>query len=346
MFGYFRSENGLGSAARQNMRAARAAGLPVTAYNVPCLGFADNLVPEFALHTGTPKQDIVLMHVNADTAKLIRTIYDPRVFQSRHKIGYWAWELSAMPIEWVGAYDEIDEVWAPSQFSAAAFAQRTRKPVTVMSHPVEVPAPPPDIAALRRRFKIAEDRFVFLTAFDLNSYIARKNPFAAVQAFSRAFAPGKSSPLLVVKMHGEYHRDARFVKLQDLIAKNPNIVVIDSVLDAQSVSDLQWCCDAFVSLHRSEGFGLWIAECMARGKPCVVTGYSGNMDFTTSENSVLIGFSMVNVNRGEYPFGEGQSWAEPSADEAVAAMRALVDDAALASKIGKAARQTMQRKFC
>ena len=51
------------------------------------------------------------------------------------------------------------------------------------------------------------------------------------------------------------------------------------------------------------------------------------------------------VNRGEYPYGEGQSWAEPSADEAVAAMRALVENAALASRIGRAARETMQNKF-
>ena len=37
--------------------------------------------------------------------------------------------------------------------------------------------------------------------------------------------------------------------------------------------------DCFVSLHRSEGFGLGMAQSMYLGKPVIATGYSGNMDF-------------------------------------------------------------------
>ena len=42
-------------------------------------------------------------------------------------------------------------------------------------------------------------------------------------------------------------------------------------------------CDCYVSLHRSEGLGLTMAEAMAVGKPVVATAWSGNLDFMSDE---------------------------------------------------------------
>lgn len=339
MVGYFGAETGLGAAARQNYRALKSVGVDVTAYCMPSPGFAANVIPEFDLRENGPDHDTLVLHVNADSVGLVESYFDPALLRRKHKIGYWAWELARMPLEWIGAYERIDEIWAPSKFSAQAFAERTDKPVSVMAHPVDVPPEPADIAALRAALGIPLGRFIFLTAFDLNSYIDRKNPEGAVDSFSRAFEPTSSSPVLVVKLHGKAHRSSRYVSLMEKIARNPNIIVLDRVLDAGDISALQWCCDAFVSLHRSEGFGLWIAECMARGKPCIVTDYSGNTDFTNHDNTLPIGFEMVNIEAGQYPFGLGQSWAEPAVDEAVDAMRSLVGDEALRRRIGTSARE-------
>lgn len=338
MVGYFRAETGLGAAARQNYRALKSVGVDISAYCMPAPGFTANVIPEFDLHESGPDHDTLVLHVNADSVGLVESYFDPVLLRRKHKIGYWAWELTRMPLEWIGAYERVDEIWAPSKFSAQAFAERTDKPVSVMAHPVDVPPEPADIAALRARLGIPLDRFVFLAAFDLNSYIDRKNPEGAVDSFSRAFEPTSSAPVLVVKLHGKAHRSSRYVSLMEKIARNPNIIVLDRVLGAGDISALQWGCDAFVSLHRSEGFGLWIAECMARGKPCIVTDYSGNTDFTNPDNSLPIGFKMVNIEAGQYPFGLGQSWAEPAVDEAVDAMRSLVGDEGLRRKIGTSAR--------
>jgi hypothetical protein len=344
LFGYFRSENGLGAAVRANLRAAQSVGINVTAHDVPSVGFERRVDPNFPMSDDPPPYDCLLLHVNADQISKLETYVDPRRLRGRHRIGYWAWELGAMPLEWVGAYKRVDEIWTPSQFAANAFKQRTTKPVSVIHHPVEVPPPRKDTDSLRAKFGLPADRFVFLTAFDLNSYIDRKNPDGVVAAFKNAFVKNDTNaPILAVKFHGNYHRNSRFGKFLETVSSDSRIILIDKVLTVQEIGELQWCCDAFISLHRSEGFGLWIAECMARAKPCIVTNYSGNVDFTNATNSLPVGYSMVPVRRGEYPFGEGQWWAEPALDEAVSALRAVVESTSLRAEVGTAARQHVIR---
>ena len=78
------------------------------------------------------------------------------------------------------------------------------------------------------------------------------------------------------------------------------LLLITRVLTEEETSELQWACDIFLSLHRAEGFGLWIAECMARRKACVVTNYSGNTDFTNEfkqhSNQVLHALRWLKAN--------------------------------------------------
>ena len=123
------------------------------------------------------------------------------------------------------------------------------------------------------------------------------------------------------------------------------IKIVDATLAEDEVEELQWACDAFVSLHRSEGFGLWIAECMAKGKPCIVTNYSGNVDFCSTGNCVPVGFTMVPVRKDQYPHGEGRWWADPDEDEAIEAMRSLHAQSDLRHQLGKVAQQTIADKL-
>ena len=86
------------------------------------------------------------------------------------------------------------------------------------------------------------------------------------------------------------------------------------------------CCDCYVSLHRSEGFGLTIAEAMLIGKPVIATGYSGNMDFTTDKTSLLVDYKLIPVQQGDYPYPKDEMWAEPDIEQAGDYMRKLVRD--------------------
>jgi glycosyltransferase involved in cell wall biosynthesis len=123
------------------------------------------------------------------------------------------------------------------------------------------------------------------------------------------------------------------------------IIVRDDLLEARHLRALQACCDACVSLHRCEGFGLLTAEAMLMGKPVIATGYSGNMEYMTPANSCLVDYRLVPVGAGDYPHAQGQRWAEPDIADAARHMRALYGDRALGHRLGDRAAADMHARY-
>jgi glycosyltransferase involved in cell wall biosynthesis len=105
---------------------------------------------------------------------------------------------------------------------------------------------------------------------------------------------------VIKTIHGEKY-PKKYAELLDLLENDERIHVINKVLSRDEMYGLIKVCDCYVSLHRSEGFGLGIAEAMLLGKPVIATGYSGNMDFMRPDNSCLIDYSLVDVKVAEYP---------------------------------------------
>ena len=103
-------------------------------------------------------------------------------------------------------------------------------------------------------------------------------------------------------------------------------------------------CDCYVSLHRSEGLGLTMAEAMALGKPVIATGYSGNVDFMTPENSYLVNYTVGAVPRGADPYPKGSPWAEPDLDDAAELMRRVYEAPREAAARGERAREDILTK--
>jgi glycosyltransferase involved in cell wall biosynthesis len=108
--------------------------------------------------------------------------------------------------------------------------------------------------------------------------------------------------------------------------------VKDFYLKAEDLAAMMAAFDAYVSLHRSEGFGLTLAEAMALGKPTIATGYSGNLEFMTASNSWLIPFRMAPVPSGCEPYAAGSGWAEPDIMAAARAMRQVFENREEAGK--------------
>jgi len=146
--------------------------------------------------------------------------------------------------------------------------------------------------------------------------------------------------IIVLKLHGE--RGKQF--LMDEVSKYSKklrIKVIDSTLSVEQMIALRELTDVYLSLHRSEGFGLNIAENMLAGNLVIATGYSGNMDFMTAENSYLVDYTIVPLEEGNYPYWVGQWWAEPSVDSAVWALREAYEDKNKASQLAKNAKDSI-----
>ncbi len=262
------------------------------------------------------------------------------------------WELPRLPVipDWAGLLGSMDLVLAPSRFILESIEQSAPE-VRAVHYPQTVFLPA-DIAASRDAFGLPHDAVLFFMNIDVTSDLARKNPAAAMAAFRAAFAHQERASgkrvFLVVKL-GHTKSGYRWADASTLIAElaaMANTIVIDRELTYAEALSLNAACDAYVSLHRSEGLGLNLLEAMTLGKPVIATGWSGNIDFMTPEDSFLVGHELVPVRATHYAYrpeaiGSGQVWAEPSITEASTWMRRLADDESLRRRIGAAAQAAM-----
>jgi glycosyltransferase involved in cell wall biosynthesis len=200
------------------------------------------------------------------------------------------------------------------------------------------------LAALRQRFALPDDSFLFLTLFDLNSYSARKNPRAVIEAF-RLAALARDRAALVIKVQNVRSNEADFAALQASVRDLPGTVLLTETLSRADIYALEAACDCFVSLHRSEGFGLAIAECMLLGKPVISTDWSATAEYVTVENGFPVRAPLVTLEQNHGPYAKGSTWADPDPSHAAGHMRTVFSDRTLAARIGAAARETIRTRF-
>lgn len=262
----------------------------------------------------------------------------------RYRIGYWFWEFDFLPKEWAYAFELVDEIWVATEFVRAAAVRSTGKPVTLMPHPIEVEVRKP---LPKSAFGLDEDVFWFLVTFDYNSFEQRKNPYAAIKAFQSAFRARNEKVGLLVKTINGTVRPQKLAELRAAVGDDRRIVLRDEAMPRDDVVALLNAADCYVSLHRSEGLGLGLAESMYLGKPVIGTAYSGNVDFMTEENSCPVRFSLVPVWPDQYVYADTNTfrWAEADVEHAAHFMRRLVDDQQFRQSIASRARADIRARF-
>lgn len=335
IFAYARGQFGLAEGARQYARALLDEGYPVAIHDIAIdipHGMDDSSLDA---HIGkeTP-YGVNLIFVNPDYLEEAMTVIGRERLGGRYLIACWFWELEVFPDAWLPALSLVDEVMVSTSFIEKAVARVTDKPVWHVPLPV---GEANDSGLMRADFGLDDDSFVFLSSFDFNSFLTRKNPFAAIKAFQLAFADGRPDVRLLIKSSNGHRHPAKLEELLAAASADERIIVRDEVIDRSDVQALQRCANAYISLHRAEGFGLGLAECMRLGKPVIATGWSGNMDFMTEKNSFLVDYRLVPVRRGEYLHHENQRWAEPDVTHAAQQMRRVAEDREFAATIGQQA---------
>jgi len=341
VFAYLRGQFGLAECARLYSRALLGArystALVDVDINLPH-GWDDRSLDA---HIGDAAPHRVhLVFINPDFLEAALEQIGKARLEGGYIIACWFWELENIPTTWLPALQQVDEILVASRYVGEAFARVTDKPILCVPLPLSDVG---DSGLERSDFGIPADDFVFLTSFDFNSYVHRKNPFATIQAFQQAFPAGREGVQLLIKTSNGYRRPDRLQLLLDAVAGDSRIVVRDQVLDRADVQALQRCADVYVSLHHAEGFGLGLAECMAQGKPVIGTGWSGNMEFMDADNSALVDYTLVAVREGEYAHHEGQRWAAADVADAARWMRRLADEPELARAMGERARDSVLR---
>ena len=284
------------------------------------------LAPGQAVHTAWN----VIFH-NADTAIADWLALRKLGVKADRVAGHWLWELERMPGRWMHSFSFCDEIWASSRFVSDIFEVEGRRPVRLLHHAVV--APRPAVAVSRQELGLNADTTVFLFMFDFASYAARKNPGAVVQAFCAAFPRGDERACLVIKTQNADLRPDLWMALAGM-SDDPRVVLRDARLSRDELIGLITTADAFVSLHRSEGFGRGPAEAMLLGVPVILTGYSGTTDFTDPDCACVVGYELIDVQPNDYPGVEGQRWAEADVVEAARAVRWVHDQPEEAKAMG------------
>ncbi|RQW80048.1 MAG: glycosyltransferase, partial [Geobacter sp.] len=340
LVGYLRSELGLGEAARQVVGAVRSLGLPLSTLTLPTVhARQEHPFEELRPEPGWANPyDINLVCVNAGAVMRFAGMAGRGFFSGRYTVGYWAWELEGFPDSWPRAFEAVDEIWMNSEHAATGVREVTEKPVAVFPVPVELPTPAP----MTRSALGVPQGFLFLFVFDYGSVAERKNPVGLVQAFKKAFAPGEG-PVLVIKSISEAANPTARERLHYEAGGRPDIVLLEGYMPRAHKDALLAACDAYVSLHRAEGFGITMAEAMALGKPTIATGYSGNLEFMTRENSYLVGWQPGRVPADCRPYRQGAVWAEPDLADAAALLRRVFENPEEAHRVGEVARADLAR---
>jgi len=343
--GHISANVGLGVVARNAIRLIASRGHPLATLDIdPGRGRTghENTYSDLAVRSFDELPYGVTLVILSITA-MPDLLVDGRIVLRDDVInaGYFWWELPALTDLWASSLEEFDVLVAGSQFIQSTFERHVSGAPSIRAlHAVEqLSGARPD----RARFGIPSDKTVFVCIVEPTSDILRKNPYAAIDAFCRAFDGAGDSAHLVVKVNNAQAAggEATLAPLRAAVGRlGSRITLLEAFLSRAEIIDLYASCDVFVGLHRAEGLGLGLMEAMALGKPVLATGWSGNMSFMDHANACLVGYRLVPVSGSLVPYSRAflkqeVRWAEPELDEAAAWMRALAKDPKLREKIGR-----------
>ena len=317
--GYLNAPTGMGESARSMKRTLECANLAFRECHIPHPRANAPLSDICATMFGWPSAEanISLVVANPDVSDTLQNILPP-LFWTPQKIGYWVWETEIAPPSFMAASQGFDEIWTPSEYSASAIRLSVEIPVNVLPHALNL-TELDKATRSPRHFNLPDEGILFGFFFDPDSSIQRKNVSGLIKCFRNSFR-NDDNCYLILKVNG---RSALSYEYQELLSNSldERIIFIDSTYDVATTYNLMMCLDVYVSLHRSEGFGLSCAEAMALGIPVVASNYSGNLEYMNHNNSFLVPIDIIQTDRpyGAYP--AGTVWCEPNIEAAEQIMR-------------------------
>lgn len=229
-----------------------------------------------------PSVDLAILHDDPmsypDIFQKHPELYDKRT------IAYAVWESTRLPNAFVEPLGLVDAIWTCSHFCKNAFDEHFHD-VSVVPHVVTRISPSSEDIAFAREVTQAHDgAFLFLAVVD--SINPRKNVTGLISLFSKARAALSLPVRLVLKQY------RAFIDFSEI----PGVVSLTEELSPGRMAALYAVTDAYLSPHHCEGWGLSLSTSMAYGKPVIATGYSGNMEYMSPENSFPIPYTLEPVS--------------------------------------------------
>ena len=259
-------------------------------------------------------------------------LFHPQQLAGAHRTGLWAWENAVFPGSWRFALRIVDEVWTPSAFSQDAIGAASSLPVVVVPHHVEVDLTIP--AAARAAFDVPAKAFLGIAIMDIKACPERKNPWAHVEAWQKAFGSSADHVLLIKVRCSKATRIVE-KELQEMIGTAGNIRLLrKDFSDAEQIA-FQRMADVYLTLHRAEAYGLNIREFLEMDIPVVATHWSANTEYGP-------GFAHYHGVRADlvdyrdwmrhYPDSNFR-WADADTDHAARLLRQVASERAAQSRL-------------
>jgi glycosyltransferase involved in cell wall biosynthesis len=343
LVGYIRADTGVGEACRLTARSLASSSTPFGIINFQ-IGNVTQMNDISWKHKETSefKYNTNIFHINAGQMLLARSHIQSSNWNGRYNIGHWVWELPEFPDEWKESFNVLHEVWVPTSFVHDSISKKANIPVFKVPYCIQVEY---DANIKREYFGLPEDTFLFLSMYDVYSIQERKNPYAAINAFKSTFLPDDMKVGLVVKINNTKGNIGEVERIREYVREYRNIHILDESLSRREVNTLLYLVDSFISLHRSEGFGLVLAESMYLRKPVIGTNWSANTDFMNKENSCAVDYRLIQLGQDYGPYKAHQYWADPDLENACYYMRKLVQDEIFYKEIALKGQETIFSQY-
>lgn len=324
-FGSWETSDGIGRAAALNLGCLEEVGIPTSKYvlsrPVALQSGRDTVIDDHLI--STLKHRVNLFQFSARWVPHYFSRLEKGALDNFYNIGYWFCEVPHIPDNWAHQMEYFDEIWTSSSFCANAFSRSAKIPVTQIPLHIESRE-----LTKRMTYRIGGENksfFNFLTIFNVYSDAERKNALFTIRAFLNAHGENENIRL-IVKVSNLEHDPILANKLSAIRKQHKNIEIIDGYIETEKVQALYEEADAYVSLHRAEGFGLTISDAMSRGIPVITTGYSGNMEFCQPDDTRLVSYSLRTVGHERLRYRSDDVWAEPDMSDAVLAFKEVVTE--------------------
>ena len=339
--GFLDSGLGLGEAARNVIKAVKAQKIDFVLNN-QIIKKSRSVDHQYSSNfTNQNPFFFNLININPDYLDLFYLKVKKEFFESKYNIGTWYWELADIPKEWIKYYNFFNEIWVATDFVLNTVTFLSPVPVIKIPTIVDLNF---NLKIGRDHFNIPENPFIYLFVFDFFSTMMRKNPISLVKSFKSAFRDNDDVILILKTINGEHLKKDNNALIKE-IGDSKNIMIIDGFMERDILISLINNSNCYVSLHRSEGFGLGIAEAMYFGKPVIVTGYSGNMDFTNVNNSFLVKYKLIEIEEDHGLYTKGNIWAEPDLDHASQLMRYVFENREDANAVARKGEEFIKKNY-
>ncbi|MFC6199700.1 glycosyltransferase [Ponticaulis profundi] len=316
--GFFRDEFGLARSAELTATKLEMLGFKVIRHNIRNVM---NTRPYFAKSIDAPEDYGWIIHANPPEVLAFLLSVDPRKTPRGMWLSYWAWELDVFPKGWSSMSDMFDDVLVPSKFVQDSLATKGVQ-TSLLTHPV----------SLGRTVRRVDERDVkkartFFIQMDGNSSFSRKNILTALEAFRIAFRDSSEFELILKTRN---LKECHEVKIREQLAGMSNVRWLNWTLGESNYQELWNKVDCVVSTHRSEGFGLGLAESAWLNRPIIGTGWSGNMDYMCDAGQGSLPHKLIPVKSTDDVYGKyassGAEWADVEVEDVVSAMMNVADN--------------------